>query len=70
MSEAKSDLTVLLWCPFCGSTAEIESTTFGDSMIEYYRACCTGVSSHSLDCWSDSPADAAVEWNLRTPFLP
>jgi hypothetical protein len=50
-------------CPFCGGSAEIESTTFGDSMREYYRVNC--VNNHSLDWWSDTPHEAADMWNQR-----
>lgn len=51
-------------CPFCGSETEIETTTFGDSMIDYYRVNCKQ-NGHSLDWWVDSEGDAITVWNER-----
>ena len=50
-------------CPFCGESAKIESATFGDSIIKYYRVDCEN--GHSLDWWGDTPEEAIYLWNQR-----
>jgi len=60
-----SDVADLETCPFCGSEAEIKSTTFGDNPNEYFRAACKGKANHSLDCWSDTSKCAIEVWNKR-----
>jgi hypothetical protein len=52
-------------CPFCGYPCEMDTTTFGDSMIIYYRIRCIGPKSHSLDQWNDTPEEAVESWNER-----
>lgn len=51
-------------CPFCGSDTEIETTTFGDSMTDYFRVNCKQ-KGHSLDWWSDTVDEAISVWNER-----
>ncbi len=51
-------------CPFCGSDTEIETTTFGDSMINYFRVNCKQ-KGHSLDSWVDTQSEAISIWNER-----
>lgn len=51
-------------CPFCGSLASIESTTFGDSRIINYRIRCIK-NGHALDWWEDTIEDAIQVWNAR-----
>lgn len=51
-------------CPFCGSDTEIETTTFGDSMTDYFRVNCKQ-KGHSLDWWSDTVYEAISVWNER-----
>jgi hypothetical protein len=41
----------------------ITSTTFGDSMTEYYRVECG--KGHALDCWDDTEEEAFGTWNER-----
>ncbi|MGD9697528.1 hypothetical protein [Acinetobacter sp.] len=53
----------LLCCPFCGATAKMTSTTFGDSMKEYYRVECEN--GDALDCWDDTENEARQTWNRR-----
>jgi hypothetical protein len=61
MDDLKS--IVLLCCPFCNSSAKMSITEFGDSSREYYRVECA--IGHAIDCWDDSPSDAAKTWNTR-----
>ena len=56
-------LNDLLACPFCGANARITSTTFGDSMTEYYRAECDN--GDALDYWDDTEDEARQTWNKR-----
>lgn len=51
-------------CPFCGSDTEIETTTFGDNMTDYYRINCKQ-KSHSLDWWEEDKNTAIAVWNER-----
>lgn len=51
-------------CPFCGSDTEIETTTFGDSMTDYFRVNCKQ-KGHSLDWWVESKDEAITVWNER-----
>lgn len=51
-------------CPFCGSDTEIETTTFGDSMVDYFRVNCKQ-KGHSLDWWVTSKEEAISVWNER-----
>ena len=51
-------------CPFCGSDTEIETTTFGDSITDYFRVNCKQ-KGHSLDWWSDTVDEAISVWNER-----
>ena len=51
-------------CPFCGSDTEIETTTFGDSMTDYFRVNCKQ-KGHSLDWWVESVDEAISVWNER-----
>lgn len=48
---------VPLPCPFCGSECDFETTTFGDSMIDYFRVNCKE-NRHSLDWWVTSKEEA------------
>jgi len=52
-------------CPFCGSECEVRSTTFGDSMTEYYCVECKADDAHCLNNWDDTPEDAIKTWNQR-----
>lgn len=52
-------------CPFCGKTAKVISTTFGDNPEECYRVECED--GHSLDAWTDTEAEAEALWDQRTP---
>jgi Lar family restriction alleviation protein len=58
------DVMCALPCPFCGSETEIETTTFGDSMTDYFRVNCKQ-KGHSLDWWSDTESEAISVWNER-----
>lgn len=60
----KVDVMCALPCPFCGSDTEIETTTFGDSMIDYFRVNCKQ-KGHSLDWWSNTIDEAILVWNER-----
>lgn len=60
----KTDVMCALPCPFCGSITEIETTTFGDSMTDYFRVNCKQ-KGHSLDWWSDTVDEAISVWNER-----
>ena len=53
-----------LLCPFCGSDTEIETTTFGDSMTDYFRVNCKQ-KGHSLDWWEEDKNNAIAVWNER-----
>ena len=55
---------VPLPCPFCGSECDFETTTFGDSMIDYFRVNCKE-NGHSLDWWVTSKEEAVSVWNCR-----
>lgn len=52
-------------CPFCGSKADLVSTTFGDNPTEYYRVQCFGLYLHCLDQWDDTELEAIESWNER-----
>ena len=54
----------VLPCPFCGSDTEIETTTFGDSMTDYFRVNCKQ-KGHSLDWWEEDKNNAIAVWNER-----
>ncbi len=56
---------VPLLCPFCGSECEFETTTFGDSLIDYFRIRCKQ-KGHSLDWWENSKKEAVNVWNCRS----
>ena len=60
----KTDIMSALPCPFCGSDTEIEMTTFGDSMTEYFRVICKQ-KGHSLVWWEESIGEAIIIWNER-----
>ena len=49
-------------CPFCGSETEIETTTFGDNMTDYFRVKCKQ-KGHSLDWWVESIDEEWVKTN-------
>lgn len=51
----------ILPCPFCGSSAEIESSTFA---IEYFRVICT-LNGHKIDWWEEDKDTAIAVWNER-----
>ena len=59
-----SDVMCSLPCPFCGSDTEIETTTFGDSMTDYFRVNCKQ-KGHSLDWWEEDKNKAIDVWNER-----
>ena len=64
LNECYVPVMCALPCPFCGSDTEIETTTFGDSMIDYFRVNCRQ-KGHSLDWWSDTVDEAISVWNER-----
>lgn len=51
-------------CPFCGFECHIETTTFGDSMVDYFRIKCNQ-HEHALDSWMSSIEEAIKIWNER-----
>jgi hypothetical protein len=53
----------LLPCPFCNGKAHIRTTTFGDSMTDYYSVGCEN--GHDLDCWDEDKSKATAYWNDR-----
>jgi Lar family restriction alleviation protein len=59
-----SDVMCSLPCPFCGSDTEIETTTFGDCMTDYFRVNCKQ-KGHSLDWWEEDKNEAIAVWNER-----
>jgi len=59
-----ADVMCALPCPFCGSDTEIETTTFGDNMTDYFRVNCKQ-KGHSLDWWEEDKNKAIAVWNER-----
>jgi len=59
-----ADVSGSLHCPFCGSDCELETTTFGDCMTDYFRINCKE-NGHSLDWWEETKEKAIVVWNER-----
>ena len=49
-------------CPFCGGKAEIQ---YGACDYNVYQAVCKGQNCNAMNGWSDTPEEAAEQWNRR-----
>lgn len=50
-------------CPFCWSAAKLRTSTFGDSMTDYYSVEC--LNGHAIDYWNEDVNAAISHWNER-----